>query len=81
VRLVNQEKKWTNVIVYAYQKNSIFLSISQPANINLDTTFYGLKCEVNSKGLGYQLNRLLSNPQKVEILNLIKEVNLYLTIQ
>jgi 5-hydroxyisourate hydrolase-like protein (transthyretin family) len=65
VRLVNKEKKWTDVIIYAYQANSIFASIAQPAYLEIDTTFYGLKCEANSKGLGYQLNRLLSNPSKV----------------
>jgi hypothetical protein len=73
VRLMNKEKKWTDVIVYASQANSIFPSISQPANLDLDTTYYGLKCEANAKGLGYQLNRLLTNPTKVEVQNLIIE--------
>ena len=62
VRLVNKEKKWDKINVYAELKPGILLNISHGFQSNFDSTFYGLRNYGINKFLEYRVSKLVGFP-------------------
>jgi 5-hydroxyisourate hydrolase-like protein (transthyretin family) len=62
VRLVNKEKKWDKINVYAEIKPGILLNINPGFQSNFDSTFYGLRNYGLNKFLEYRVSKLFGFP-------------------
>jgi hypothetical protein len=63
VRLVNKEKKWDKVDLYARVRPGISISVNPGATNEYDSTFYGLTLYGNSTYIECRLAKFVETPQ------------------